>query len=114
MEYTIVINSLLTKEEVEELFQRFFHDSLEVKRVVMGDATDSDAVEKIVWKREDLEAALERREIPATKENVDILEANLGYLHEGSVEAGWEIIDTIVENLKYDKAFQVDDDNEEE
>lgn len=62
----------------------------------------------IKWGVDDLESTFSAAGVPFTQENVDIfLKSNASrVLVDRSIEEGWMILETIVDNLKWDRQFQ--------
>jgi effector-binding domain-containing protein len=56
---------------------------------------------KIVWSEEDLKDVFKNYSIEYTEENIKIFKDRYARsLHERSIEAGWEILDTLVSIMK--------------
>ena len=51
---------------------------------------------EIKWCIEDLVEAMERRNIEVTDENIDKAVRAVGYLHDRSIEEGWETMDILL------------------
>ena len=99
MEYTIVVKSSLSSDELKETLQRIFHDFFEIEGVLVGDRTHRNAIACVTWSREDIADALKDRGIPATKRNIDAVAKNRSQLINESVVRGWEILDEIIDDL---------------
>ena len=60
--------------------------------IAKGDTYRGETIAVVTWSREDLRTWLEDHDLPVTDRNMDYMRGNLGWLEEGSIEHGWNII----------------------